>query len=105
MAADKEISVDAAVAALISELKGIFTLKKNIKNGPEGFSGREKKQQLWTGFGESSIKRCGGYGVPAWPDVWLILILVCHQRFGPGSILSLYIYIYKSIKASLDCRL
>lgn len=38
MAAAKEISKDAATAAVLSELGNIFLLKGELKNGTEGFS-------------------------------------------------------------------
>lgn len=38
LAAAKERSVDAAVAAVLSEQAGIFYIKKRMKNSTEGFS-------------------------------------------------------------------
>lgn len=59
MAYAKEISVDAA---LVAELEGILTLKKEHKLALEAIlSGLQCFTILRTGFGKSSIKHRGAY--------------------------------------------
>lgn len=56
MAADKEISVDAAVGTVLPELDGIFKLKERHKNDTEGFFAVDTIvfALFTTGFGKNS---------------------------------------------------
>lgn len=52
MAATKEIRVDAAVAAVLSELDGLFTFKEQHKTGQKALlGGQHCLALLQTGFG------------------------------------------------------
>lgn len=56
MAAAEEISVDVALAAVLSEFNGISCFKNNIKTALKAFLG--VSFLLPTGFGKCSIKHC-----------------------------------------------
>lgn len=61
MAADEEVSVDAASVAVLSELDGILTMKNNIKKAIEGFFLGAQHSFLFfpSGFSKSSIRHSG----------------------------------------------
>lgn len=48
MAAAKDVSISAAITSVLSELGGMFTLKGEHKNSPEGFPGWMDKILLYT---------------------------------------------------------
>lgn len=58
--AAKEITVDAAFRAVLSELDGVLTLKEQKKTAPKTFlCGRRVFTLLLTGFGKSLAKHRG----------------------------------------------
>lgn len=53
-------SVDAAVAAVLSELDGVFTFKEEQRTALKApLVGRDVFALLLTGFGRSLVTRCG----------------------------------------------
>lgn len=58
--ATKEISVDTAVAVVLSELDGIFALKDEQRTAQKAFLGGEGVFSLrLTGFGKSLVEHTG----------------------------------------------
>lgn len=63
LAAIKEISIDVSVAAILSEMVGIFTLKKQKKKKKrtalnDFLSGKDASPLNPKGFGRSLVKQC-----------------------------------------------
>lgn len=59
MAAAKDVLMDAAIGADLSEVDGIFTLKEEQKSAPKAFLGGQRSFALFmTGF-KSYVKHCG----------------------------------------------